>query len=127
MSVNAENELVKLSLKYLKKNYGYMWLKTMLLKARNVIKVPGATLITGSSHALYGFNERMWRNAVNVSMHWQDIYYDYLCARKVIENSKHQITKCFIVLGYYIAYQDLSLSSIMREKNDCKSLLSTLW
>ncbi len=116
MSMNVENELVELSLKYLKKNYDYTWLKTMLLKGHKVVKKTGSTLITGSSHALYGFDERMWCNAVNVSMHSQDIYYDYLCARKVIENSNHQITKCFIVLGYYIAYQDLSLSKVMREK-----------
>ncbi len=114
--MNTENELIELSMKYLKKNYDYTWLKTMLLKARNVIKVPGSTLITGSSHALYGFDERIWSNAVNISMHSQDIYYDYLCAKRVIENSNHKITKCFIVLGYYIAYQDLSRSNIMREK-----------
>ncbi len=116
MLMDSENELVELSIKYLKKNWDYIWLKTMLFKARNVLGNPKSTLITGSSHALYGFDERMWSNAVNVSMHSQDLYYDYLCAKRVIEHTNHQIEKCFIVLGYYIAYQDLSLSSIMREK-----------
>lgn len=88
----------------------------MLLKASKCCQKADSTLITGSSHALYGFDERMWDNAVNVSMHSQDIYYDYLCAKNIIANSRHQITKCFIVLGYYIAYQDLSRSNIMREK-----------
>lgn len=114
--INTENELIELSMKYLKKNYDYTWLKTMLLKASKSCQKADSTLITGSSHALYGFDERMWNNAINVSMHSQDIYYDYLCAKNIIANSRHQITKCFIVLGYYIAYQDLSRSNIMREK-----------
>lgn len=116
MLMNCEEELLELSLKYLRKNYDYVWFKTMLSKARSVLGNPESTLIVGSSHALYGFEEGMWSNAVNLSMHSQDLYYDYLSSKRVIENTNHQIKKCFIVLGYYIAYQDLSLSSVMREK-----------
>lgn len=52
-------------------------------------------------------------NAINCSMHSQDLYYDFLCAKRVIEKTA-QFKRCFIVFGYYIAYQDLSLSQGLR-------------
>lgn len=98
------------------RNYNYLWLKTMLGKARGMT-VPGSTLITGSSHALNGIQESAWNSAVNCSMHSQDIYYDFLCAKTALDTPERgQIfTRCFIVMGYYIAYQDLSLSKASRE------------
>lgn len=99
---------------FLKKNYNYLWLKTMLEKGRQVSDYADATLITGSSHALNGVKETVWKNAVNCSMHSQDIYYDFLCAQTVIEGTA-QFKRCFIVFGYYIAYQDLSRSQGMRD------------
>lgn len=97
-------------------NYDYLWLKTMLQKGRTTT-VAGSTLITGSSHALNGIHEAAWKNAVNCSMHSQDIYYDFQCAREVILSAgeRHVFEKCFIIMGYYIAFQDLSLSKISRE------------
>lgn len=96
-------------------NYHYLWLKTMLDQAANT-KISGSTLITGSSHALNGIKESCWRNAFNCSMHSQDIYYDFLCARRVLETAeKGRFARCFIVMGYYIAYQDLSRSKVSRE------------
>lgn len=109
-------ELSRLASQFFARNYDYLWLKTMLEKGRTTT-VPGSTLITGSSHALNGICEAAWKNAVNCSMHSQDIYYDFQCARYVLSSLKsdHIFDRCMIVLGYYIAYQDLSLSKATRE------------
>lgn len=97
------------------RNYDYLWLRTMLEQAANT-KTPGSTLITGSSHALNGIKESCWSNAFNCSMHSQDIYYDFQCARRVLEQAqKGRFARCFIIMGYYIAYQDLSRSKVSRE------------
>lgn len=96
-------------------NYDFLWLKTMLNQAANT-KIPGSTLITGSSHALNGIRERCWKNAFNCSMHSQDIYYDFQCAKRVLGQAEQgTFARCFIVMGYYIAYQDLSRSKVSRE------------
>lgn len=101
---------------YTVRNYDYLWLKAMLEKAA-AVTTKGSTLITGSSHALNGIYEPAWRNAVNCSMHSQDLYYDFVCARRVLETpgAAQQFSRCFIVMGYYIAFQDLSLSKVSRE------------
>ena len=100
---------------YFWRNYDYLWLKTMLEQAANT-KTPGSTLITGSSHALNGIKESCWNSAFNCSMHSQDIYYDFLCAKRVLRKApKGTFSRCFIVMGYYIAYQDLSRSKVSRE------------
>lgn len=97
------------------RNYDHLWLRTMLEQAAGT-KKSGSTLITGSSHALNGIRENCWNNAFNCSMHSQDIYYDFLCARRVLEAAgKGRFSRCFIVMGYYIAYQDLSRSKVSRE------------
>lgn len=107
-------EIAQLREAFLRKNYNYLWLKTMLEKGKTVADYAGATLITGSSHALNGVKETAWVNAVNCSMHSQDLYYDFLCARTVMKGTA-QFKRCIIIFGYYIAYQDLSLSQGMRE------------
>lgn len=99
---------------FLFRNYDYAWLRAMILRGGQM-RGRNNTLITGSSHALSCIREQAWENAVNCSMHSQDIYYDFLCARQIIDKGG-QFEKCFIILGYYIAYQDLSLSTNMREK-----------
>ena len=100
---------------FLKRNYNYTFLKGKLEQAIRESKYGerDATLITGSSHALYGIHEAAWRRAFNCSMHSQDLYYDFACAKYVIEKGG-RFKRCIIVLGYYIAYQDLSLSEKMR-------------
>lgn len=109
-------EVSRLASQFFARNYDYLWLKTMLEKARTTT-APGSTLITGSSHALNGIHEAAWKSAVNCSMHSQDIYYDFQCARYVLSSTKsnHFFKRCLIVLGYYIAYQDLSRSKATRE------------
>lgn len=99
--------------KFLFDNYNYVWLKAMLAKD-SIYRRDNPTLITGSSHALNGIKADVWDNAINCSMHSQDIYYDFMCAKEVIKE-KNRFAKCFIVFGYYIAFQDLSLSKNSRE------------
>lgn len=98
---------------YLRENYDRIWLKSMILKGRHT-EDSCATLITGSSYALNGIMESCWKNATNCSMHSQDLYYDYLCAREIIDKGG-RFQNCFIIMGYYTAFQDLSLSKISRE------------
>lgn len=100
---------------FLARNYDYLWLRTMLNQAVTA-STDGSTLITGSSHALNAIQESCWNNAFNCSMHSQDIYYDFKCAKQVLEAAKPgRFSRCFIVMGYYIAYQDLSRSKVSRE------------
>lgn len=100
---------------FLRKNYDYLWLRAMLEQA-GAVKAPGTTLITGSSHALNGIQESCWNHAFNCSMHSQDLYYDFQCARRVLEKAERgSFARCFIVMGYYIAFQDLSQSKVSRE------------
>lgn len=108
-------ELNQLAGQYLIRNYDYLWLKTMLEKCETAPL--GSTLITGSSHALNAVWEGAWASAINCSMHSQDIYYDFMCARRAITSTGggHKFGKCFIVMGYYIAFQDLSSSKVSRE------------
>lgn len=103
----------ELKIKFTQYNYNYVWLKAMLAKDQ-IYRKNNPTLITGSSHALNGIKSELWDNVINCSMHSQDIYYDFMCAKEVIKE-KDRFSKCFIVLGYYIAYQDLSLSKVSRE------------
>ena len=96
--------------------YDRIWMKTMLQKARSC-RVPGSTLIVGSSYALNDIRESVWKNAVSCSMHSQDLYYDFLCAKQAIGSvSSAYFTRCFIVAGYYLLGNDLSLSVSEREK-----------
>ncbi len=115
MSLETERVLSHLIGQYVSCNYDYLWLKSRLEKCRNA--PPGSTLITGSSHALNAVREGAWRYAVNCSMHSQDLYYDFLCARQAVLSAAEPVFKrCFIVMGYYIAFQDLSRSTSMRER-----------
>lgn len=111
----TNQEFNDLATRFFSDSYDYLWLKTMLEKGRSTT-TPGSTLITGSSHALNGIYERAWKNAINCSMHSQDIYYDFKCARRVLTSGGGRFFKrCFIIMGYYIAFQDLSLSKVSRE------------
>lgn len=119
--MNAEY-LTHLKARFLSRNYNYLWLKTMLDKGRTTT-IPGSTLITGSSYALNGIYERAWKNAINCSMHSQDLYYDFQCARRVISSTKNcRFKRCFIITAYYGAFHDVSLSKEIR-----KTWVSDIW
>lgn len=115
MNAKQNSAFKQLSWQFLQQNYDYVWLHTMLRKA-NSVSANNATLITGSSLALNGIQENLWKNATNCSMHSQDFYYDFLCARKVITSASigRRFKRCFIVVAYYNAYSDLSRSTIYR-------------
>ncbi len=100
---------------FMKQNYYYTYLKGRLEKARES-RFEKGVLIAGSSHALCGINESIFGEAVNCSMHSQDIYYDCLCVRNVLDDLPDTCSfkTCILIMGYYIAFQDLSLSKYSR-------------
>jgi len=101
-------DLEALAEDFLKKNYNYVWLKAMLHKASEMPST-NATLITGSSYGVNGIIEKSWEQAVNCSASSQDLYYDFLCARKAISSgSKGRYSRCIIVDGYYASCHDVS-------------------
>lgn len=88
------------------RNYNYVWLKAMIEKAKQVNST-GSTLVTGSSYGVNGILEHHWAKAVNCSSSSQDLYYDFLCAKNVLDsNAGHNFTRCFIIGGYYSPYHD---------------------
>lgn len=109
-------DLSRITEQFLSQNYNYMWLKTMLNRGANVTD-SGSTLITGSSHAVYGIEECAWKNAVNCSLDSQDLYYSFKGARRIIESAKaDSFRRCFIFVGYFTPYSDISLSEFQWER-----------
>lgn len=103
---------------FLQKNYDYMWMKTMLRKGREPFP-QDSTLITGSSYALHGIKSKAWKCAVNCSMHSQDLYYSFLCAKNVLSaqmGKGQRFKRCFIIMGSFTPCADLSLSTSERER-----------
>lgn len=99
------------ALQYLWTNYDYCYLKAMHEKNRNV---GCKTIIAGSSHAMNGIVEtEMPESAINFSISSQDVYFDFLNVKRAIEEGKQRIDNCIINIGYYMLYQDLSLSTTM--------------
>ncbi len=87
--------------------YEFLFLHTMqeLIKTQNV-----DSIVTGSSYGRDSIMESAFQNGcINFSLGGQDLYYCYLQAKKAIEHSIHKIKRCFIILGYYVPYQDLSM------------------
>lgn len=113
MQADLRDAISSIANQYLTVNYDLVWLKAMLKKGQSVNF--GGTLVTGSSHALNGISEKYINNCVNCSMHSQDIYYDFLCAKNILEKAKVKAyDRCFVIMGYYIPFQDLSKSTVMR-------------
>lgn len=100
---------------FLKNNFFYTYLKGRLEKGQEACFRHGV-LIVGSSHAL-GIREDVWDDAVNCSMHSQDIYYDLKCIMEVLDdmNPNGRYDVCYMVMGYYMPFQDLSLSKKSRD------------
>lgn len=103
--------LLQPALQYLWTNYDYCYLKAMHEKNRNV---GCKTIIAGSSHAMNGIVEKeMPKSAINFSISSQDVYFDFLNVKRAIEEGRQRIENCVINIGYYMLYQDLSLSTTM--------------
>ncbi len=108
------NNPVDIRIRYLAFNYDYCYLKGRIEKARAYGGHNGI-LVLGSSYSLVGFDDKIYPDSFNCSMHSQDLYYDYLCAREVLDNvNSGTYKKCFIISGYYVGYTDLSLSNTER-------------
>ncbi len=105
-----EVSYINLSYKYIKENYDYCWMMSRFELAEKCRK--DTTLIVGSSHALNGIDCHCFADAINCSMHTQDINYDGKCIRKILSNSDTIYpSKCFVIFGYYIPFQDISMGS----------------
>jgi len=93
---------------YLNSNYDYCYLSAM--HNIQVIEKP-EVIITGSSHGLDAINAyRLPSRAVNLSMHTQDLYYDYLNILKAVSQNEN-IRVCVVTVGYYSLHYDLSRTS----------------
>lgn len=93
--------------RYMDKNYDYAYLRSTFERGIN-IKGSNANLVTGSSHSMCAIDVRIMKNTINCSMHSQDLYYDFKCAKEILEKNPYSFKRCFIVMGYYVASQDLS-------------------
>ena len=104
-------ELRELGVLYLTHNYDYCYLDAMHEKNR---QRGTDTIVVGSSHAMNGIVEGCFdREIINFSVSSQDIYYDFLHIKKACQEGKQAIKTCVINIGYYMLFQDLSLSKNM--------------
>ena len=104
----------RICLDYLTKNYDLCYLSAMHHKNRDL---GTDTIIVGSSHAMNGIIENELTSAGEVIQYCissQDLYYDFEHIKQSVQEMKKPIKRCLINLGYYMLYQDLSLSTILR-------------
>lgn len=108
-------DIQRICLNYLYGNYDLCYLSAMHHKNRDF----GAdTIIVGSSHAMNGIIENELTSAGEVIQYCissQDLYYDFEHIKRAVLEMKKPIQRCLINLGYYMFYQDLSLSKMVRE------------
>lgn len=104
-------DLQQIAVHFLLSNYDYCYLDAMHEKNR---KVGSKIIVAGSSHAMNGIVEsELPKGTINFSISSQDLYFDFLNIKKALEEGKQQIENCIINIGYYMIYQDLSLSKTM--------------
>lgn len=102
-----DRELNEICIRYFLLNYDLLYLKTM--HEQNMALKP-EIIVAGSSHAMNGIVEKnMTRPVINFSISSQDIYYDLVNIHTALERNKN-VKICIINIGYYMLYQDLSLS-----------------
>lgn len=109
LDINAYDINMQPAVEYLNENYEYCYLESMhyINSCRDI-----TTIITGLSYGLDGLESKLFTgNTINLSMHSQDLYYDYQHIKKAVKNSKNSIKQCIITLGYYSLFYDLSRSS----------------
>lgn len=106
---------------FFNENYDYCYLESMhWLNAKEQPDV----IFTGLSYGVNAFEMKgLNKSAVNLSMHSQDLYYDYLHIKKLMENNK-KIKKCVLTLSYYSMYYDISLCS---QQYKCDSIYYPLF
>lgn len=109
---NYFNKLEQIAIQYVHNNYNYCYLKAMHEKNR---EIGTSTIVVGSSHAMNGVVEELFPNedVIYFSISSQDLYCDFLHIKKAIREGKKQIRRCIINMGYYMLFQDISLSRQM--------------
>ena len=106
---------------YLSQHYDYCYLKNMhYINEHREIN----TIITGLSYGLNGVEATEMDAAINFSMHSQDLFYDFLHVKRAVQNGKGKIRKCYITMGYYSLFYDMSLSN---NKYKCYSIQGPLF
>lgn len=92
-------------------NSDYYYLKNAMAAAKR----PSVnTLITGSSYGLFGIDEEMLPNAVNLSLASQDLFYSIKEIYEICENNPH-IENVVLCCSYYYLFSDLSKSQNKNE------------
>jgi hypothetical protein len=91
-----------------------------LSKGRSDMTV--STLFTGSSYGLYGVDERLISNAVNMSVPAQDLYYSFKGVSEVCKQNPN-IRNVVVCCGYYYFFVDMSAY----RRKDIKNKISTLY
>lgn len=92
-------------------NYDFYHLRHALERA---CKPEVNTIITGSSYGLFGIDEAMLTNEVNLCLASQDIYYSAQGIYKVCRENKN-IKNVVMCLAYYVFCTDLSKTQNMAE------------
>lgn len=106
---------------YLNDHYDFCYLDSMhYLNENNEIQA----IITGLSYGLAGIDAREMKHTINFCMHSQDLYYDYQHAKRAVLTGKGKIRKCYITMGYYSLFYDMSLSV---NKGRCSQIYGPLF
>lgn len=106
------NRLEQAAIEYVHKNYDYCYLNAMHKKNR---QIGTSIIVVGSSHAMNAIVEDLFpnRDIINFSISSQDLYCDFLHIKKAVNEGKRKIDKCIVNIGYYMLFQDVSLSKQM--------------
>ena len=90
-------------------NYEYCYLDSM---HKRIEKFGAQNIVTGLSYGINAVEPKFFEGlTVNLSMHSQDLYYDYFHVVRAVMNGKNRIKNCILTLGYYSLFYDLSMSS----------------
>lgn len=101
-------ELKRIAIQYCLLNYDFCYLSAMHEKNK---REGTKTIIAGSSHAMNGIVEEAFdERPINFSISSQDIFYDFQNIKKAVTEGAQKIENCIVNLGYYMMYQDVSLS-----------------
>lgn len=103
-------EINRKSLKFMSDVYDMIYLHTMF---HHGWKNKPSTIVVGSSYPLVAINDSSWDDMINLSSHSQDLYYDYLALKRLLNRvfiNNSPFKQCFLILGYYTMFHDVSLS-----------------
>ncbi len=87
--------------------YDYYYLRNQIQKAKTNQQIN--TIITGSSYALFGIEEKLLDSSVKLALMSQDLYYSIAIAKDVIRTN-NRIKNIVLCCSYYYFSSDLSLT-----------------